>query len=192
MASSSSGWRPPQWSQKTPVYIQTKDGTQYFFDAIIREDHSSQLRTTEHPVQSGSNITDHAYMLPSRLTIVVGFSDAMESYKTGQYTSGDSRSITAHAALLTIQQSRLPITVYTDLRYYRNMVIETLSTTVDNKTMYSKIINVVLKQIIMATSGTTQVSSRSQTTDSTSAGTSTTTTATSAETEQVNKVAVGE
>src|SRR5690348_15645087 len=33
----------------------------YIFDAVLRVDHHQRLRITDHPVQTGANITDHAF-----------------------------------------------------------------------------------------------------------------------------------
>jgi hypothetical protein len=59
----------------------------YFFDAILREDHTTQRRITEHPVQSGANINDYSYQMPARLILEIGMSDAMATLIAGQFGS---------------------------------------------------------------------------------------------------------
>src|ERR1035441_3313258 len=93
------GWRPPQWSkpQLTSVTAQAtsaSDGTTvttkavtYFFDAVFSVDHYTVRRFTDHPIQSGASVVDHSYQLPDRVIMEVAFSDAMQSYQNGQYSS---------------------------------------------------------------------------------------------------------
>jgi hypothetical protein len=40
-----------------------------FADVTIEEQHSDELNITEHPVETGSPISDHAYMTPPEVTI---------------------------------------------------------------------------------------------------------------------------
>lgn len=39
------------------------------FDAVTSEDHSSELRITENPIESGAAIADHAVVQPKKITI---------------------------------------------------------------------------------------------------------------------------
>ncbi len=43
-------------------------------DVIISEKHQDTLEITEHPVEIGAEIADHAYKRPAELTMEVGFS----------------------------------------------------------------------------------------------------------------------
>lgn len=47
-----------------------------FLDAVTREQHTSKLRITENPIESGANIADHAVLEPKEVTVtgvVVGY-----------------------------------------------------------------------------------------------------------------------
>lgn len=39
------------------------------FDVVVEEQHEDTLEITEHPVEHGANISDHAFMKPASVTI---------------------------------------------------------------------------------------------------------------------------
>ena len=142
----------------------------YFFDAVIREEHTSTLHITEHPVQSGANVTDHAYIEPARLVMEIGMSDAMAAVYPGQFEDADTKSVSAYRTLLELQKSRLPLAVMTRLYLYQNMLIETITAPDDHKTQYGLRCTVALREIIVVDVAETTVSARPQTTGSTQQG----------------------
>jgi hypothetical protein len=170
------GFRPAQWSGyqgpfQQKLYLATNIAG-YFFDAVLREEHVSTLRITEHPVQTGANISDHAYQMPAHLVLEIGMSDAMSSLSQGQYSGGaGGKSVTAYQKLLELQAARVPLKVVTRLNVYKNMIIEQISSPVDARTTYGMRARVTLKQIILATvMETTAVSAAPNTTDATNSG----------------------
>lgn len=130
------------------------------FDAIFTIQHDNSLNITEHPIQTGADIADHAYEEACRLTFDIGMSDVMKSFIKGQFTNNKSRSISAYLKLRELQKQRLPITVVTKLGTYTNMMVETISSTEDNKTTYGLRVTVVLKQIFVVNVATVKISSR--------------------------------
>ncbi|MGI8773191.1 MAG: phage baseplate protein [Acidobacteriaceae bacterium] len=152
---------------KAPVI--TPD-TIYVFDAVIRMEHFQELRATEHPVQNGANISDHAFIMPSRVVMEIGMSDVMDSFTPGDWTSSSSKSVAAYQTLVELQQGRQPLIVTTRLATYNNMLIESIRADDTHETRYSLKATVTFKQIFLATVTTQQVSARSQMTDSTSIG----------------------
>lgn len=145
-------------------------GMIYFFDAVLRVDHSQQMRVTEHPVQTGANLVDHAYLMPARVTLEVGMSDAMDRYQAGQYTSDSSKSVSAFKTFLQLQSDRAAITLTTRLKTYNNMIIESIDAPDDAKTMTGLRARISLRQIIAAEVSTETVSVRPQVTDATPSG----------------------
>ncbi len=143
----------------------------YFFDAVFRVDHSQRLQRTEHPVQTGIPVTDHAYLLPARVTLDVGMSDAMSVLQQGVYTSDQSKSVSAYQTLLKLQRSRLPLTLATRLHTYTNMLIEGIETSDDLRTRYGLRATVSLGQIQLGFLATRTVSARPHQTDVTHEGT---------------------
>lgn len=164
-------WRAPQWAGLPSdvnqlVYIKTNIGG-YFFDAVLREDHTESVKVTEHPVQTGANISDHAYNLPAKLTMEIGMSDAMDSIVTGQFTGWYTKSVSAYQMLKQLKEARLPLRVLTRLNLYENMIIEEINAPDDVKTLYGLRCTVTLKEIFVVEVSKTTVSARPQTTGAT-------------------------
>lgn len=129
-----------------------KKGIQYgwFFDAFIRESHTGTVRITDHPVQDGTNISDHAYNLPDKLTIEIFVSDVMDSIILDQFSSPETKAINAYQVLRKLKEQRQPLCVRTKMNYYKDMLIESMTTNDDSKTTKSMRCTVMLRQIIMA------------------------------------------
>jgi len=138
------------------IYIKTNVGG-WFFDAFLKLDHTSTLKLTEHPVQGGASITDHAFMEPRILSMEIGMSDARESFIPGQFTHSWSRSASAFEILRALQVQRIPMQILTRLGLYRNMLVETISAPDDYMTLHGLRVNVTFREIIVATVQTVQV-----------------------------------
>lgn len=82
---------------------------------IIRETHRSSLGITENPIESGANVTDHAYVNPKSLTLEFADANAAATYN----------------ALVRFQESRVPFVIVSGLFIYTNMLIKDLSATRD-------------------------------------------------------------
>lgn len=165
----------PELSQNLPsikelIYVKTNVGG-WFFDAFIRMDHVTKLKLTEHPVQTGSNITDHAFLEPRELTMEIAMSDTAESLVTEQFTGHWSRSVKAYEIMKDLQAQRVPIQVLTKLGLYTNMMIETLSVPDDYLTLYGLRATLTLREVIVAETKTVKLSTVPHITDSTNLGT---------------------
>ena len=167
------GFRPSQWDQTDTLTYGITDinGVTWFFDAIMKADHVTALKITDHPVQNGANMVDHAYILPAHLVLEISMSDVMDSFIADQFT-GDyaSRSVSAYQQLLKMQADRLPLTVTARLNSFDNMLIESIATSEDNKNIYSMKALVTFKQIFVAQVSTLKVSAREYTTEQTNKG----------------------
>ena len=122
----------------------------YYFDAFTKENHVGSVRVTEHPVQGGSNISDHAYNLPDKLTIEVLVSDSVQPIVSGQFASGKTKSISAYEVLRKLKEKRVLVSVRTRLHYYTNMIIEGMNVSDDYKSANSLKCTVSLRQVMMA------------------------------------------
>lgn len=80
-------------------------------DCVVSEKHTSELEITEIPVESGVRITDHAFVLPKKVTLDIANQNAAAAYN----------------ALVAFQESRVPFTVVTGLYVYTNMLIKNLN-----------------------------------------------------------------
>ncbi|MCA0345316.1 MAG: hypothetical protein LCH99_37200 [Proteobacteria bacterium] len=79
-------------------------------DCVVSEQHQSGLEITEIPIESGARITDHAFVLPKRVTLEIANDNAVATYN----------------ALVAFQASRVPFTLVTGLAVYNNMLISML------------------------------------------------------------------
>jgi hypothetical protein len=152
--------------------------TNYFFDAVMTLHHEQRLRTTEHPVQNGAAISDHAFIQPARVTLEFEFSDAMASYGStlsgaAQYTAYATKSQSAYQSFLSLRNLRIPIVLTTKLDTYTNMLIEELISDEDMRTRFAWKGRMVLKQIFTATAQTQTPNGRPNQLTQTSPGAST-------------------
>jgi hypothetical protein len=118
-------------SETVLTYFSTQDGRNYIFDAYFNINHESNLAITQHPIQTGASISDHAYMEAQQLTFEIGMSDVMQDLPYSgvvSFNNGDSssRSVNAYQTLRNLQADRVPIDVITRLGTYKNMLIESI------------------------------------------------------------------
>ncbi|WPS86461.1 hypothetical protein SMD22_18385 [Brevibacillus halotolerans] len=146
------------------VYLKTNIGG-WFFDAFLRSTHTSRLNITQHPVQTGAALTDHAYLQPKELTMEVGMSDVGEGLIPGQFTGSWSRSVHAFKVLQELQALRVPLQVHTRLGLYQNMLIEELTAPDDFTTLSGLRCTVTMREIIVGQVRTVKISSKPAVTD---------------------------
>lgn len=115
----------------------------FVFDAVFSTDHSANLTVTQHPVQSGASISDHAYMEPDGVSIEIGMTDVASDTAS----AGTSRSVNAYTQLRAIMEQREPVTLITRLKTYQNMIITSMSAPDDFKTMHALRVSVYFQQI---------------------------------------------
>lgn len=137
----------------------------------IAEEHRDELTITEHPVEQGAAITDHAYKQPSHLTVRIGWSTSMPvnnplslgnltgipalnalslpTFAGVWSTASDSAINNTYNTLLRLQTNRTLLTIATARRLYDNMLIESLSLTTDDKTEHALIVSMTLREVIL-------------------------------------------
>jgi hypothetical protein len=162
------GYRPRTWQSSLAdplqmVLVQTNISG-LFFDGVMSTETEEQLTITSHPVQSGANISDHAYREPTRISMEIFMSDVMASRQPGQFNSYVDKSVSAYRRLLDLQRSRIPVSVHTRLGTYQNMLIETISAPDDASTRDGLRCTVTLREVLVAKVGVTKVSAREWTT----------------------------
>ena len=126
-------------------------------DVVVEEVHNDTLTITDHPVEQGADITDHAYKNPAELSMRIGWSKSSLNLNgvigglgSGSLLSGSIRTLRdVYEELLKLQGSRKAFDVSTGKRLYRNMLIRSLSTTTDATTENALIVTVVLREIIV-------------------------------------------
>ena len=194
-------WRPPQWSQSKGTYfIQTAmvpatsetyvsgspiitgqggagnetTSATYVFDAVLVAQHAQEVVVTKYPVQTGANLAYHSYIMPARVVLEIGMSDAMESFVAGVWTGAATKSASAFHVLSNLKNARQPLLLSTRLFTYNNMVITSLTAEETSKTTASLRATITFEEIFVADGSTTTtgvVSARPQDTQSTTQGT---------------------
>ncbi|AUO22526.1 phage baseplate protein [Pseudomonas sp. NC02] len=121
---------------------------------------TDELQITEHPVELGANVTDHAFKKPADLVIRCGWSNAslggvlngvkgLVSALTGGDAFGSDYVSGVYNQLLALQESRIPFDVSTGKRLYTNMLMRSLSQTTDEKSEYTLMVTAVFKQVLI-------------------------------------------
>ncbi len=160
------GYYPSQWGHSKNAEKEKVNIGGLFFDAIFTTTTEHQLMITQHPVQTGANISDHAYVQPVKITMDIGVSDAMAYRIPGAYDNlGPTKSISAYRALCKMMELRIPVKVLTRLNTYENMLIESIVVNDDVSTLYALKATVQLVQILVVNVGTEKASAREWTTD---------------------------
>ena len=136
----------------------------YFFDGFMSVSHERKLTITQNPVETGAAIVDHAYVNPSSVTMQIMMSDVHQSIIPGQFSDLTFRHTSAWAVLKQIQESRIPVDVFTKLGYYKNMLIEEISADDTKETFRALSATVKLTEIPVARVKTVKISKASQTT----------------------------
>jgi hypothetical protein len=167
--------------------------TTYVFDAVLELDHEQRLEKTHHPVQTSADISSHAYLMPARVSMYVGMSDAMAAYSNGLNSAGalsgsvgasnitastvapftglsSSKSVNAYQTMLSLQSARQPLTITTRLRIYTNMVITSIAPREDFKTIAGLRMRVEFEQIFTGATSAVPVTARPDATQSTGLG----------------------
>lgn len=143
----------------------------YVFDGVLKVEHTQEVELTQHPVQNGANISDHAYIKAARVSMDILMSDAMSSYTLGQWSGAKSKSVNAYQTLLALQIARQPLIITTRLNVYTNMVLQAIHAPDDFRTKHGLRATVIFQQIFVASVATQNaVSSRPQDTGSTGTG----------------------
>ncbi|AUU90271.1 hypothetical protein C2U55_14885 [Enterobacteriaceae bacterium ENNIH3] len=134
-------------------------------DVVVSEKHSDTLEITEHPVETGAAISDHAYKRPSELVMEVGFAGGgslldFANELTGTSLLGMSPRET-YQKLLDMQEGRVPFDVVTGKRIYKNMLIRALEVTTDKATENVLSAVVTMREVIITSASVVKVANKS-------------------------------
>lgn len=131
---------------------------------VISEKHNDTLEITEHPVEVGSAISDHAYRRPSEVIMQVGFAgggsllDFLDTTSIGLGVGLSPKE--TYQELLDLQNSRVPFDVVTGKRIYTNMLIRALEVTTDRTSENVLSAVLTLREVIITSTTTTQVAAK--------------------------------
>jgi hypothetical protein len=130
---------------------------------VISEKHNDTLEITEHPVEVGAAISDHAYRRPSEVVMEVGLLVAVRCLTFLIHLSWVERGLSpkeTYQELLDLQNSRVPFDVVTGKRIYTNMLIRALEVTTDRTSENVLSAVLTLREVIITSTTTTQVAAK--------------------------------
>lgn len=178
---------------KQKLLVKSKSFGRLSVDAVISTDHQANLTLTEHPVQQGAPVSDHAYMNPDEVSVEIGMTDVMEG-------SGADHSVNAYNTFRALMEKREPVTVVTRLKTYEDMMITTISSLDDHTTMHAlratiyftkvNIVDVSTVKVQGSTSGSKKKTSTGSKGSTAKTGTQTKTTKATKSTEGTKKQSV--
>jgi hypothetical protein len=127
-------------------------------DTTIEEFYEDSVEVTEHPVQRGAQISDHAFKRPMELVLTCGWSDANDGSGpnagvSGSFPGGSMQASDyiagVYSQLLQMQVVLEPISATSGLRNYNNMMITSLRVQRDEKTRYALMVHAFLREVIL-------------------------------------------
>ncbi|HDL7084436.1 TPA: hypothetical protein PXM35_000093 [Yersinia enterocolitica] len=121
---------------------------------IISEKHLDALEITEHPVEVGAAVNDHAYKRAAEVTMEVGFAgggsllDFVDTSTIGLSLGKSPEEV--YQELRDLQESRQPFDVITGKRKYSNMLIRGIEVTTDKTSENVLMCALTLREVIMS------------------------------------------
>lgn len=131
---------------------------------VISEKHDDSLEITEHPVEVGAAISDHAYRRPSEVVMQVGFAgggsllDLLDTTSFGLSAGLSPREV--YQNLLDLQNSRVPFDVVTGKRLYSNMLIRAIEVTTERSTENVLSAVLTLREVIITSTTNSKVAAK--------------------------------
>lgn len=122
-------------------------------DVVVEESHEDSLEITEHPVEQGADISDHAFKKAEVVTIRGGVSDSSPD-------GGEKPSVEFYDKLLELQAKREPFDIVTGKRLHKNMLLESLTEVTDPDTENSLIFTAQCREVIIVKTQVTSVPPR--------------------------------
>lgn len=130
----------------------------------ISENHEDEMEITDHPIEQGAIISDHAYKRPAVVTIqgawslspsqaglIDGVIGGVKATISGvkQILSGKAPDgmTDIYTRLLKLQKEAIPFDIYTGKRKYSNMLIRGLTVSTDKLTENCLMVTIVCREV---------------------------------------------
>lgn len=143
----------------------------------ITESHVDRLVITDHPVEYGANISDHAYKEPMRVNIEFAYNPygsikqvATSVLESGTLSLPDNNEM--YKRFLSLQESRNTFDIITGKRKYTNMLIESLEEETSADTENILRIHLQCREVITVYTEITEVDKKKQASPSKTGGVS--------------------
>jgi len=109
----------------------------FIAQCTVMEDHRDSLVITQHPVERGAAITDHAFKSPPVVIVEAG------------WAADPPLLMALYKQIVQMQDSAEPFTVFTGKRVYDDMLVSQMRTITDNRNANTMIISFILQHIIL-------------------------------------------
>lgn len=119
-----------------------------FPDVTLQEIGRDDMVVTDHPVEMGAPISDHAFKRPAAVELRYAWSNSTAGYE------GYVQEV--YEALLALQNSREPFEISTGKRLYSNMLITSLTQYTDPENEFGLLIACECREVIIAQTQTVQ------------------------------------
>lgn len=138
-------------------------------NVTIEEKHLDELTISDHPIEKGSAISDHAYKRPEEVIIKIGWSDSANVIDNiaAAVSSGSLSALAGgldaiYQKLLDMQSNFELIDVSTGRRQYSDMLIRSIAMTTDEETESALVCTVILRHVNVTATSTTRLSPSTQ------------------------------
>ncbi|OVZ89948.1 hypothetical protein CBW58_18190 [Yersinia frederiksenii] len=131
---------------------------------VISEKHQDALEITEHPVEVGAAVNDHAYKRAAEVTMELGFAgggsllDFVDTSTIGLSLGKSPEEV--YQELRDLQESREPFDVITGKRKYSNMLIRGIEVTTDKTSENVLMCVLTLREVIMSQTESVKVADK--------------------------------
>lgn len=131
------------------ILFQQRNIGGFIADVTLEEDHTDEVVITEHPVERGAAISDHAYKRPATVVVQVGYSNSsLRALANPFYVQ------LVYNQFLALQASLQPFSITTGKRIYSNMLIRRLSVKTDEKSENALYASIECQEVLIATTQT--------------------------------------
>lgn len=141
------------------LFLKNRSIGGYIPDVVLEERHEDRLEITEHPIENGANITDHAYKQPAEVEIRVMWRQNYTPVGSFLFGNQIGSKSDVYDGLLRLQRDRTLIDVVTGKRTYKNALIEELRVTTDGDTENALEVRARIKELIIVDTSITKLSS---------------------------------
>lgn len=134
--------------------ITPQGGNAIIPDVVVFEQHQDEMVVTEHPVERGAPISDHAYKKPETLSVRFGWSDSstlLNQTMNLSILSGLSSITDVYAKLLEEMEKGTLFDVSTGKRQYTDMLITSLQVKTEEDTETSLIVDITFQKVRLVT-----------------------------------------
>lgn len=132
----------------------------------LEENHDDELEITDHPVEKGAIISDHAFKRPCQVVIrgswsnspsLAGLIDGVLGGLKATVVGGQAllsgkaatNVIDTYTKLLKLQSGAVPFDIYTGKRKYSNMLIRSINVTTNKQTENELAATIVCREVIL-------------------------------------------